>query len=67
MTKCPAQKLTHRTTQKHVQRHDATNIYKNSSLFFGRSLLFYILITFLIFFILLHEEALLCLLYCITL
>ena len=26
MTKWPVQKLTHRTTQKHVQHHDATDI-----------------------------------------
>jgi len=26
ITKWPVQKLTHRTTQKHVQHHDATDI-----------------------------------------
>jgi len=29
MTKWPVHKLTHRTTQKHVQHHDATDILKN--------------------------------------
>jgi len=28
MTKWPVQKLTHRTTQKHVKHHDATDIKK---------------------------------------
>jgi len=28
MTKWPVQKPTHRTTQKHVDLHDATDIYK---------------------------------------
>jgi len=27
MIKWPVQKLTHRTTQKHVQHYDATDIY----------------------------------------
>jgi len=29
MTKWPVQKLAQRTTQKHVQHHDATDIKKN--------------------------------------
>ena len=29
MTKWPVQKLTHRTVQKHVPHHDATDIQKN--------------------------------------
>jgi len=32
MTKWPVQKLTHRTTQKHLQHHDATDIKKNRSI-----------------------------------
>ena len=36
MTKWPVQKLTHRTTQKYVQHHDATDIKKNYIfVFFG--------------------------------
>ena len=35
MTNWPVQKLTHRTTQKHVQDHDATDIKNYSFVFFG--------------------------------
>ena len=30
MTKCPIQKQTHRTTQKHVENQDATDIQKKN-------------------------------------
>ena len=35
MPKWPAQKLTHRTTQKHAEHHDATDIYKKPFLCFS--------------------------------
>jgi len=36
MTKWPVQKLTHRTTQKHEQHHDATDkLKKGIFVFFG--------------------------------
>jgi len=31
MTKWPVQKQTHRTTQKHVEHQDATDIQKNTN------------------------------------
>jgi len=33
MTKWPVQKPTHRTTQKHVENKDATDIYKKNTIF----------------------------------
>jgi len=33
MTKWSVQKLTHRTTQKHVQHHDATDINRKKQYF----------------------------------
>jgi len=41
MTNCPVQRLTHRTTKEHVQNHDATDIYKNSMVFFFGKTTFY--------------------------
>ena len=43
MTKWPVQKLTHRTTQKHVQLHDATNIQKKTIFVFFGFFFFYFL------------------------
>jgi len=43
MTKWPVQKLTHRTTQKHVQHHDATDVYKNYIFVFFGFFFFYFL------------------------
>jgi len=35
MTKWPVQKLTHRTTQKHIQHHDETKFGHNTIFGFG--------------------------------
>jgi len=42
MTKCPVQKLTHRTTQKRVQYHDAKQTFRKNYIFVFFGFFFFI-------------------------